>query len=73
LFFLSASIAASEVLKKFPYFADTTERGDRGCERRPKDRVKDRVTFKDKSLASVTYTWKLAGAYRAMCKRPLLV
>jgi hypothetical protein len=25
---------------QFPYFADTTERGDGGRERRPRDRVK---------------------------------
>jgi hypothetical protein len=36
---LSFSIFHTEDLIKFPYFADTTERGD-GGERRPKDRAK---------------------------------
>jgi hypothetical protein len=33
-------IISSPDLMKFPYFADTTERGDRGGESRPKDRVR---------------------------------
>jgi hypothetical protein len=35
---------------KLPYFADFTQRGDRGGEKRPKDRVKDMMTLKENSI-----------------------
>jgi hypothetical protein len=58
-FVLSYSISYCDLIK-CPYFADTTERGDRGGERRPKDRVTLPIT-----LLSYMNIWIIEGSTTA--------